>query len=438
MSLNGPRARSDEGAIAILVAIFMVVIIAMAAVVVDLGMAYNQRRIAQKAADLAALAAGQDLLSTGDPGTDEASAAQTAATYLSNNGYPGVTASDLTNGLLADGEIVFPENTSQFEPIAACPSSAIGSCAEVITPTKDVQYVFSPAMGALLGSSSPSKGSVSAEATVAVRSLGNILPFLFSSSVSPGGTACTKYKSNMSICNDNTNKGNFGFLNIPRLHNDNQRLTYNLHYGVEITPTVIPNSTVISDPTNVANGGIGWQCFAIDSPMGAVPTNFSNPASGYNCVTTETGSVTTALNNAWIQSTLSGANCDGRLSTGPAGSNTCTLTPDNFATYDLGSKGLSPSIVQDPRFGLVPVIAKSDITVTGVAQYAIVKFYGIYIKTLYDNSGKSVLTSPVKANAQIGALDSYVFDLGQIDFVTSNSGSTTTYFGGPRVPVLVR
>lgn len=87
----GPRPRDDAGAVAVLVAAFSVVILGLAAIVVDLGFARDRVAQAQTAADAAALAAAQYLSTRPDaqsPSADEQEAArQLAMTYVEANGW---------------------------------------------------------------------------------------------------------------------------------------------------------------------------------------------------------------------------------------------------------------------------------------------------------------------------------------------------------------
>jgi Flp pilus assembly protein TadG len=64
LMISRERHANDAGAIALVVAICSVVFLLVAALVVDLGMAMESRRDAQKAVDLAALAGGQELPDT--------------------------------------------------------------------------------------------------------------------------------------------------------------------------------------------------------------------------------------------------------------------------------------------------------------------------------------------------------------------------------------
>ena len=75
MNSKAKVERPDEGAVAVIVAVCAVVFFLIAALVVDLGIAMDQRRDAQKAVDLAALAGGQELPDT-DAAADAADAHQ--------------------------------------------------------------------------------------------------------------------------------------------------------------------------------------------------------------------------------------------------------------------------------------------------------------------------------------------------------------------------
>src|SRR5215213_2110872 len=65
------RSRSDVGAVAVLTAVLAVVLFGLAAIVVDLGMARDNRRQAQNTADAAALAATNALYATRAPNLNQ-------------------------------------------------------------------------------------------------------------------------------------------------------------------------------------------------------------------------------------------------------------------------------------------------------------------------------------------------------------------------------
>jgi hypothetical protein len=80
------RLKDDRGAVAVLVAIMMVVLLAMGTVVVDIGQLYAERRQLQNAADAAALAVAVDC---GDAAGCAATAAADAAARVNANANDG-------------------------------------------------------------------------------------------------------------------------------------------------------------------------------------------------------------------------------------------------------------------------------------------------------------------------------------------------------------
>jgi hypothetical protein len=98
VQLMRSRQRDDAGAVAILVAVFALCIFALAALVVDLGLARDTRREAQNAADASALAAANRLYLTGS--ADLAAATLAAKDYAHDNfgvGYDEWGSDDCTD-----------------------------------------------------------------------------------------------------------------------------------------------------------------------------------------------------------------------------------------------------------------------------------------------------------------------------------------------------
>src|SRR5437763_1201601 len=86
------RTRSeDRGAVALVVALLTTAMAGLAALIVDLGMARDEERTAQNAADAAALAAAERLADAVDPEavttTDIAAARAVADRYVTGNGW---------------------------------------------------------------------------------------------------------------------------------------------------------------------------------------------------------------------------------------------------------------------------------------------------------------------------------------------------------------
>ena len=222
------RRRNDDGAIAILVAVTSLVFLMIAALVVDLGMAMDTRREAQKAADLAALAGGQDLPNIAD-------ARGTVADYLLANGW-GTDAdgnaldrdtliSNLTSPSLEDGYVKF--NTTSLGATQLT----------VTTPERNVDFVLAQ-VGELLGGDGFSGTNVDADATVQIRSLKDILPFVLTSDSGYGPT-CIK-TDNLKADEDcpDAEKGNYGYADVGRRDATSKLLESNIKFGLDHLPAL--------------------------------------------------------------------------------------------------------------------------------------------------------------------------------------------------------
>jgi Flp pilus assembly protein TadG len=95
-----PRTEDDRGVVAILVAALLVVLLGLAALVVDLGFARDQTRVAQNAADAAALAAATCMASLTSGCNNAAAATEKAQRYITTNGWDA-TGSDVSFDLAA-------------------------------------------------------------------------------------------------------------------------------------------------------------------------------------------------------------------------------------------------------------------------------------------------------------------------------------------------
>ncbi len=83
MELTNARGGRESGQALILFALGLVVLLGMAAMTIDVGLAYVERRTLQNAVDSAALAAAQDFVQ----GASEATATATAIDYLQRHGF---------------------------------------------------------------------------------------------------------------------------------------------------------------------------------------------------------------------------------------------------------------------------------------------------------------------------------------------------------------
>lgn len=171
-------ARHDErGAVAVLVALSSLLMLSIAALAVDMGNAWTQRREVQTQADLAALAGGA--LLPADTADEELAIATEVLRYLkSNDTYgqdDGASASwtvaqlldEDTGGApdLTDGQVLFPTPTSLT----------------VVAPPSRVEFGFAGVMDGVGDST-----DVQAEATVEIRSPGSVLPMFLMTGCSLG------------------------------------------------------------------------------------------------------------------------------------------------------------------------------------------------------------------------------------------------------------
>jgi Flp pilus assembly protein TadG len=429
--LSRRNARAEAGAIAVIVAILSVVLFGVAALVVDIGMALESRRDAQKAADLAALAGGQELPS-------QTKARAMVAQYLTDNGWglpPGNPQVILNDDDYSNGEVDFGNGLAG----TGRPNTSL----TVYPPEEHVGFLVAGVFNTLSGPKAPTGVDVSAAATVEIRSVKNILPFQVPAAAAPG-IQCIK-NNNANPCDDQSG-GSFGLLDFPRtdVTGADATIESNIREGVQFTPTVIPDADALASR---ALAGETIRCTAMNTPPGAILVDYADPVDGFNCIAPGPGNKTSIITDALIGK----LGCNGRLAvaSGTPGApivNGCSISPDKFLTYaspgatiaDVSTWGpIDPTISQDPRFGILPVVAsKTLVDTSGSAkQVPIVRFYGSYYRTFYDSNGDAV---PPSTKTNINAVSSYVFPLDLIEGVLPNDAGTIPYIGGAKVPVLVK
>ena len=136
------RGGSEQGSVAITVALCLTVLLGLAALVVDIGLNWAARTSAQTAADSAALAGASSLLVDGP-----AAAVVEVETLLAQNIDGLVMAPGwATDGIESNGEVdcwTLPDDPPA--PIAACLDGS--NALQVITPPINVQYAFAPVLG---------------------------------------------------------------------------------------------------------------------------------------------------------------------------------------------------------------------------------------------------------------------------------------------------
>ena len=192
----GTRTKSDSGAVAIVTAIVVLVLISIGGLAVDLGNMWAQKRQMQTIADLSALAGGQSLPESGSVrcAMRRRNMADNIRQQfnLSNSDDPflGTDPGWETDKNLENGEI-------QILNASGGPVSVTGTCGSgalnlngaarrvrVTTPPRTIQYGLARAMGF-------DEGKVRAVAAVSLRSPGGLLPFALSVPGSANGESCS-------------------------------------------------------------------------------------------------------------------------------------------------------------------------------------------------------------------------------------------------------
>lgn len=181
-----PLRREDDGQIAVLSALLVVVLFGLGALAVDLGNMQARKRTTQTTADLAALAGAQGL-------PDAALARTYALDYLLKNPVAGeayatcpACYSDNDRPDYANGEIIVTDSMGN-----AVTSGTDGKKIRVIVPRRTVNFGLANVMGF-------TSGTVHAAATATVGSpaKGKILPFGVAATAGGGGLYCIHDNTN--------------------------------------------------------------------------------------------------------------------------------------------------------------------------------------------------------------------------------------------------
>lgn len=166
----------DDGATAILAAILAVVLFGIGALAVELTDMFSRDRAVQTTADLAAFAGAQELpdaCAAFDEALGTVNDPANGVRTDSGTTTFGVSATDMKDGDLTNGEIQVLGPTGAQIPLSSCPTanSTAGRKIRVTTPPRDVKFAFG---SALMGASA---GTVRAVAAVELRGLDvSVLP----------------------------------------------------------------------------------------------------------------------------------------------------------------------------------------------------------------------------------------------------------------------
>ncbi len=242
MSLN---FRSDEGATVVVVAFAMTVLLGFAALAIDVGFGYNERRQDQTVADISVMAGILEF--SGSPAEIEAK----VMAFANSNATNPITAADWA-ACTDPGQ----DDFGDFTPLTVntpCISASDGTFLRVNLPDQITPTTF----GRLLGVTEL-RTSAFAIARVRPNQGGGILPFGLTSGVGAGGTCLRTGPHSIPPCTG-PETGNFFEINSPLKGNDdlgtsrqctgniNGRLQSNIAIGLDHLVTTHGTSPLVGD-----------------------------------------------------------------------------------------------------------------------------------------------------------------------------------------------
>ena len=200
------NTRHDDGAVAVIVAAALVMLMGFAAIAVDTGAAFSERRQDQSASDMAALAALQFARGSSNPAT--------AATNGANEAIDVATASLDNPPSVAEWDAcVDPTRPAEFTRV-----SSISPCvsftstlqkSRVVIPTIEVDTSF----GQVLGVESI-ETSATAEAQADLGQPGRVMPFGLPTGSASDTEVCLRDNPNAPAPCDGPDSGNFGTVDF--------------------------------------------------------------------------------------------------------------------------------------------------------------------------------------------------------------------------------
>jgi hypothetical protein len=214
------RARRDEsGAVLVFTAVALILMLAIAAFVIDLGIAYGHRRTMQSAVDAAALGGAQNLAGSNP------SSATTTATGLGDQNLSGTTID--WNGCTGD---TLPSGFQIADASHNCVSyNSTFDQIRVRIPKQSVASLF----GGVIGIKSLSTSTVATAGLSAVGSGGGLLPFAMAGSFGAGDYCLDSGGAGNSVAPcDGPTTGNFGVLDFAGC-DSNKSLEDNIAAGAD-------------------------------------------------------------------------------------------------------------------------------------------------------------------------------------------------------------
>ncbi|HEX2154814.1 MAG TPA: Tad domain-containing protein, partial [Acidimicrobiia bacterium] len=389
----GAGNRNDRGAVAVLVAASLVMLMGFAALAVDIGAAFSERRQDQSAADMASMTALQFARGSSNPAT------------AANNGAAqalAVANASLDNPAAADwATCVDPTPLTIVSSTYPCVSfTANLQRSRVLIPTIEVETTF----GRVLGVTSIAT-SAFAEAQADLGQEGRVLPFGLPSGAAGDTEVCLRDGPNAPPPCDGPDSGNFGTLDFSLYGNGTtgtqqtcgnaqaqNKLRANMVAGVDH-----PVGTISSDPgvredgdycpifnsrPNHVDGQTGGGSALYDGMVAGSSTLLDRfypgrIARGPNTIPVENGSP--GLDDTGLWTYLDGVGAQ------PTSCNTANDTPTMatcLSEWRLGSFDnplFSLDIENAVRLGAAPQI-DAETWGTGTQTYGIVALVPVYLE----------------------------------------------------------
>ncbi|MGH8926248.1 MAG: pilus assembly protein TadG-related protein [Acidimicrobiia bacterium] len=419
-----PRALSSEdGATAIIIALCLILLMGMAAIAIDFGVASNERRQDQSAADVGSLAAIQFAKLT--TGTGPCA------------GYSGITLARCNGAkeamAVANATLDNPGAAAWATP-AECPGIPAGYTASPITqcvafnanlqrawvriPTIEVATSFGRVVGV-------TQINISAEAIAVTQNLNRnlLIPFLTPGSYTGGNYNCLKTSGNPSwgACADLPSTGNFGSADFFLYANEqigtteqcnggtNTRLVSNIARGVDHPLSTHPTGTgagieeqnscpVFSAEPNAAYSQTGvasnldtglTRGGSAHSSIGAYDGRIEQASGGFLVRNPQGPNPETRLDDTPLWNYLLPglpAPCNNAQVDTPAEMNTCLTSAKATSTVIF-----MDSIVDARRFGFTPLMWENDIS-SPSTLYHIKDFLPVYLDTTMYGCSASACT----------------------------------------------
>lgn len=401
------KQTSDDGASAIVVALCLILLMGMAALAVDLGAAWNERRQDQSAADVGSLAAVQFAKLTA--GTGACTGLSGPALARCNGAQEAIAVANATlDSPSAASWVTATECTGMpvgytASPITNCVAfNANLQRAWVRVPTIEVQTTFARVIGS-------TQINTSADA-IAITSLirpNKLLPFLTPGVSGGGDYECLKTSGNpdWGVCQDTPSTGNFGSADyfvygneidgsVERCSGDtNGRLVYNIARGVDHPLSTHPSGSgggihettscpVFSAEPNMLTGqpGVGSN-LDIGLTQGGTANSVSpydgriEDAAGVNVRGAGGGNPATILDDTPLWDFLLPGACPGTDT--PSEMESCINSAKSSGTIIF-----SDSIGDAKRFGFTALMWESDFLTPGY-DYHVESFLPVYLDTTY-------------------------------------------------------